>query len=101
MIYEKRFKLTRDNYHGLEANLNYWSASFVKEMLSCESRAMAELSGEYERPKSEALMVGSYVDAAFESAGAFKKYMAEHKDELIRKDGKFRAEYVKANVIIS
>lgn len=100
MIYEKRFKLTRDNYHGIEANLNYWSASFVKEMLSCESRAMAELSGEYERPKTEALMVGSYVDAAFESSGAFNRFRAEHKDDIQRKDGKLRAEYAKADEMI-
>lgn len=100
MIYEKRFKLTRDNYHGTEANLNYWSASFVKEMLSCESRAMAELSGEYERPNTDALMVGSYVDAAFESDRAFKRFRSEHETELFRKDGKLRAEYVKADEMI-
>lgn len=100
MIYEKRFKLTRDNYHGVEANLNYWSASFLKEMLSCESRAMAELSDEYERPSTEALMVGSYVDAAFESKAAFDRFRLEHKDELCRKDGKLRAEYVKADEMI-
>lgn len=100
MIYEKRFKLTKDNYHGLEANLNYWSASLVKDFLSCESRAMATLTGEYERPQTESLLVGSYVDAAFESDKAFRRFRLEHEAELFRKDGKLRAEYVKADEMI-
>ena len=100
MIYEKRFKLTKDNYHGREANLQYWSASFLKEMLSCEARAYAELMGDYERPKTEALMVGSYVDAAFESDKAFRRFRSEHETELFRRDGKLRAEYVKADEMI-
>lgn len=100
MIYEKRFKLTRDNYHGIEANLNYWSASFVKEMLSCESRAMAELSGEYERPKTEALMVGSYVDAAFESTAAFHKFLNDYSYKIYKRGGDKKAEYVKADEMI-
>lgn len=100
MIYEKRFKLNKENYHSPEANALYWSASLVKEFLSCENRAMAEISGEYERPKTEALMVGSYVDAAFESDGAFNRFRAEHESELFRKDGKLRAEYVQADEMI-
>lgn len=100
MIYEKRFKLTKENYHGLEANINYWSASQVKSFLDCEARTMAEISGEYEQPKSDALMVGSYVDAAFESDRAFRAFRLEHEDELYRKDGKLRAEYVKADEMI-
>lgn len=100
MIYEKRFKLTKDNYHGREANLQYWSASLVKEFLSCEARAYAELVGDYERPKTEALLVGSYVDAAFESDKAFRRFRMENETELYRKDGKLRAEYVKADEMI-
>lgn len=100
MIYEKRFRLNKDNYHSREANLQYWSASLVKEFLSCEARAYAELVGEYERPKTEALMVGSYVDAAFESDKAFRQFRVENETELFRKDGKLRAEYVKAEEMI-
>lgn len=100
MIYEKRFKLTRDNYHSMEANLQYWSASLVKEMLSCESRAMAELSGEYERPSSEALMVGSYVDAAFESTAAFHRFLNDYSYKIYKRGGDKKAEYVKANEMI-
>ena len=100
MIYEKRFKLTKDNYHGIEANINYWSASQVKSFLDCEARTIAEIAGEYERPQTEALLVGSYVDAAFESDKAFRAFRLEHESELFRKDGKLRAEYVKADEMI-
>lgn len=100
MIYEKRFKLNRQNYHSIEANVNYWSASLVKEFLSCESRAMATLSGEYERSQTEALMVGSYVDAAFESESAFKRFCTEYSCKIYKRSGDRRAEYVKADEMI-
>ena len=43
-------QLTAENYYSIEANNAYMSASFVKSMLNCESMAIAELRGEYERP---------------------------------------------------
>ena len=100
MIYEKRFKLNRENYHSLESNVRYWSASLVKEFLSCESRAMATLSGEYERPQTEALVVGSYVDAAFESTAAFHKFLNDYSYKIYKRGGDKKAEYVKADEMI-
>ena len=100
MIYEKRFKLNRQNYHSIEANVNYWSASLVKEFLSCESRAMATLSGEYERPQTEALMVGSYVDAAFESTAAFHRFLNDYSYKIYKRGGDKKAEYVKADEMV-
>jgi hypothetical protein len=61
---------------------------------------MAELSGEWEQPPSEALMIGAYVDAAFTSKSAFTAYKKEHEAELYRRDGKLRSEYVKADEMI-
>ena len=55
--------LTKDNYHSIEANQEYFSNSQVGDFLKCEAMAMAKLSGEYVMEKSEALIVGSYVDA--------------------------------------
>lgn len=101
MIYEKPFVLSARNYHGREANKLYFSVSQVKSFLDCEARTMAELNGEWEQDKSDALLLGSYVDAAFESKAAFDRFRLEHKDELYRKDGKFRAEYIKANDAIA
>ncbi|MBQ2437824.1 MAG: PD-(D/E)XK nuclease-like domain-containing protein [Clostridia bacterium] len=95
----KRERLNASNYHSLEMNNKYWSASLLKSMLDCPARAMAELNGEYERPKSEALMVGSYVDAAFESKKAFQLFKSEH-PEIFKKDGSLKAEYARADAMI-
>lgn len=96
----KQPKLTKANYHTAEMDRAYWSASFVKAMLDCPARAIAELRGEIDRPKSEALQVGSYVDAAFDSPKAFELYFAEHEQEILKRDGSLRAEYVKAENMI-
>lgn len=95
----KRERLTAANYHSLEMNNRYWSASLLKEFLDCPARAIAELNGEYERPKTESLMVGSYVDAAFESKKAFNQFRIEH-PEMFKKDGSLKAEYVRADAMI-
>ena len=60
--------LTTEDYYGPEANYEYMSASQLKAFIgtpgitACESRALAEVTGEYVRPESKALTVGSYVD---------------------------------------
>ena len=96
----KKPRLTAANYHSIEMNNMYWSASLLKEFLDCPARAIAELNGEYERPKSEALMVGSYVDAAFESKKAFSQFKSEP-PEMFKKDGSLKAEYVRADAMIA
>ena len=95
----KKERLTAANYHSTEMNNRYWSASLLKEFLDCPARAMAELAGEYERPKSDALLVGSYVDAAFESKKAFGLFKSEH-PEMFKRDGTLKAEYVRADAMI-
>lgn len=89
--------LNPSNYYSQEANEAYWSASWVKSMMSCEASAMAELRGEYTRPDSQALMVGSYVDAAFE--GTLDLFCAKH-PEILKRDGSLKSEYCKANEMI-
>ena len=37
----KRERLTAANYHSLEMNNRYWSASLLKEFLDCPARAIA------------------------------------------------------------
>lgn len=58
--------LTNANYYSLEANREFMSVSQLKSFLKCEAAAMAELRGEYTRPTTTALLVGSFVDAWFE-----------------------------------
>lgn len=92
-------RLNAHNYHSIEMNRKYYSASFLKSMLDCPARTMAELNGEYERPKSDALLIGSYVDAAFESKKAFELFGNEH-PEIFKRDGTLKSEFVKAKQMI-
>ena len=91
------FVLTRENYHGVEANQRYYSSSQIKSFLDCPARTMAEITGEYIRPESTALLVGSYVDAYFDNG--LDLFKAKH-PEIFKRDGSLKAEYVKAEEMI-
>ena len=90
-------KLTSQNYYSKEADQAYFSSSQVKSFLDCPARTMAEIRGEYTRPESTALLVGSYVDAYFE--GTLDTFLAEH-PEVVKRDGTLKAEYLKADDMI-
>ena len=91
-----KFKLTAENYYSPEANMAYMSTSQFKSFRKCEAAALAELQGEWERPKTTALLVGSYVDAYF--SGELEQFKAEH-PECYKKDGTLKAEFEKAQAI--
>lgn len=93
-------QLTQNNYHSLEANQRYYSANQIKSFLDCPARTMAELSGEYTRPYSQALLVGSYVDAYFDGMDEFERFISEH-PKIFKRDGSLKAEYVKADEMIA
>lgn len=88
-------KLTKRNYYSEEANREYWSASFIKAMLKCPAAAMAM---EQEEP-STALLVGSYVDAAFEGQKSLDRFTLEH-PEMFKKDGTLKADFLNAQEMI-
>lgn len=89
--------LTAENYYSSEANWAYFSTSQVKTFADCPARAMAELRGDYVRPETTALLVGSYVDAYFE--GTLGEFVRNH-PELFKRDGTLKAEYIRANAMI-
>ena len=66
--------LTNDNYFSEEANKKFMSVSQYKNWVGtlkevgCEARTMAELDGKWVREKTDALMMGSYLDAYFEGS---------------------------------
>lgn len=88
--------LTNQNYHSNEANREYMSNSQYKDFLTCESKAMAKLTG-WNEPTSDALMVGSYVHAALE--GTLEEFKTEH-PEIFKANGGMYAEYVKADELV-
>lgn len=91
-------KLTNENYFSQEAQREYMGSTQFKSFLACEAAALAEVEGQYRRPVTTALLVGSYVDAYFE--GSLSSFKAAH-PELFKKDGSLKADYVQAEKIIA
>lgn len=97
------FVLTKDNYFDVEARKKYVDCSIYKEAIGtigkkgCECRAVDMVSGKWERPKTDALMVGSYVDAYFD--GSLDKFKEENPSIFTQK-GELKAQYKQAEVMI-
>lgn len=89
--------LTNDNYYSPEANQEYMSVSQYKDFQRCEAMALASLRGEWERPMTTALMVGSYIDAWFE--GTLVEFCRAH-PEIFKKNGTLKADFIQAEEII-
>lgn len=90
-------KLTNDNYFSIEAQREYMSVSQFKGFMKCEAAELAEINGEWVKPKTTSLLVGSYVDSYFEGTlESFKKY----NPEIFTKSGALKSEYKKAEEII-
>jgi hypothetical protein len=97
--------LTNENYFSKEASREYLSVSQYKNFMGtmgstgCESRAIAELDGEWEmNSKTTSLLVGSYVDAHFE--GTLDIFKAQN-PEIFTQKGTLKAEYKQAEEIIN
>lgn len=90
-------KLTQANYFSRKANREYMSVSQFKSFEQCQHSALAEITGKYEREKTTALLVGSYVDSYFE--GTLDNFKQENQ-EIFKRDGTLKAEYLQAEVII-
>ena len=93
--------LNKENYYSPEMNERYWSASLIKDFLDCEARALATLRGEYVRPSSTALLVGSYVDAHFEGPEASAEFVQNHPEIFNSRTGALKADYAKADEMIA
>jgi len=98
--------LTSENYYDIKANKEYLSVSQYKDFrgtygkCGCEEYAIAKIDGVWveDMEESDALMVGSYVDAHFE--GTLNIFKAKHPC-MFKKDGGLQAKYIKANEMIS
>ena len=84
------FVLTSDNYYSDEANEKYLSNSLFKSVYGhpahphpCEAAALLS-----EKTETEALIVGSYVDAYFEGKDAFEKWKEDNANKIMQKTGK-------------
>ena len=91
-------ELTKDNYFSIGANINYWSVSQFKTFKDCEARAIAELDGDYVRPDTKDLLIGSYVDAYF--SGEMDEFISSHPDIFNKRTGELKVDYQRADEII-
>ena len=98
------FKLTNENYYSSEADWRYMSVHQYLDFVGhfgirgCESRAMATLEGKYEKEKSTAMLVGSYVDSYFE--GTLDKFKKEN-PEIFTQKGALKSDFKKAEKMIA
>lgn len=89
MAKKKQIKLTEQNYFSSEMNLKYLDCSTYKNFIGtpgrkgCECRALAIAKGEYQQPKTTALLLGSYVDRYFD--GTLPEFMVEEMENLYTK----------------
>ena len=90
--------ITNENYFSRENEKKYMGSSQFKAFMNCEAAALAEINGEYEKKKTAALLVGSYVDAHFEKT--LDVFKAQN-PELFKRDGSLKSDYVKAEEVIS
>lgn len=91
--------LTSSNYFSPDANKSYWSVSQFKEFDSCEARGLASAQGRYHREETDALLIGSYVDAYF--AGTMDEFIGEHEERMFKKNGELYAKFDQANKCIN
>ena len=93
--------LTEENYYSDKANQEYMSVSQYKQFRKCEAAAMAELRGEWKRPSTTALLVGSYVDSWFE--GTLDEFKDSHPEIYKKTKGgpQLKADFIQAEDIIA
>lgn len=92
-------KLTNRNYYSKKANMEYLSVSQYKDFCGtmgkcgCEYSALAKLKRKYKPEKSKELLMGSYVDSAWE--GTLEKFQNKT-PEMFNKNGTLKADFIKA-----
>ena len=92
-------KLTNENYFSEEAASEFWSVSQFKAFNKCEAAGLAEARGEYQREETDALLIGSYVDAYF--SGELDNFIKVNGDKMYSKrGGGLLAKFQQANTII-
>lgn len=91
--------LSNRNYYSRKQNQKYLSVSQYKDFIGsmgkcgCEALAMAKLNGEYIQETTTPMLLGSYIDSAFE--GKLYQFKKRH-PEMFTKDGNLKPAFQKA-----
>lgn len=89
--------INSENYYSQENAVKFMSVSQFKVFSDCEARTMAEISGEFQRESTNAMLIGSYVDAWFE--GTLDSFREFH-PEIFLKNGGLKADFLQAETVI-
>jgi len=90
--------LNEENYYQ---DHSYFSYSGYKRFWSCEASALAEIRGETVQTVTEAMLIGSYVDAWIE--GTLDKFILDHPEIISSKGatkGQLKSSFKSANRLI-
>ena len=90
--------LTSNSYYSDQANMDYWSVSQFKAFDRCEAMGLASARGQYEREETDALLIGSYVDAYF--SNELDEFIGVHGDKMFKKNGELYQKFEHANDMI-
>lgn len=90
--------LNKDNYYSLKASQGFWSVSQFKTFNRCEALGYAEVTGEYVREMTDALLIGSYVDAYF--SDELDEFEAQYGHLMFKKNGEILAKFRNAGKMI-
>ena len=90
-------ELTKANYHGNAANLEFMSRGQYKNFLDCEAKQMATLNGAWVEPTSIPLEVGQYVHTW--NDGTRREFISEH-PSMFTKASTLKKEYQVADQMI-
>ena len=83
-------KINSRNYYSTKANNEFMSVSQFKAFRKCEAMALAEIKGEYERPKSKALFLGSFVDEMLTGTKKSQvKFIVENFENIFQKSSRY------------
>ena len=90
-------KLNESNYFSKEASQIYTGSSEIKSFLECEARTLAGFKGEWEEPKSDAMLVSSFIDDAI--SGALDTFKKEN-PQIFTQKGELKSQYKIAEKVL-
>lgn len=83
-------EIDEKSYFNKENNMKYAGSSQIKSFISCERAALAELTGEWIKEKSESLLISSYLDEKI--SGTLDNFKAEN-PQIFTKQGELKSQY--------
>ena len=90
--------LNNTNYYSLEASQRFWSVSQFKAFNRCEAAGYAEAQGLYKRELTDALLIGTFVDAYF--SDEMPEFEEEYGHLMFKRNGELLAKFKNAERMI-